>query len=670
MAENKRTSELTAASTLDGTELMHVVQGGNSRQTTAVDVANLSGFNRDDVTALLADTTLTYTAGQPGTVAAGGYVQTRAEGFSYQVAASGASDQHVTTAGGVKLYVLPVDGAYPLAALGPVTSATIATAVSAFAGEVMAIDAGTYSLTSGADFSGLAGLRLGGDVELDFTSITDVANVPGRGYVTISGGALVALPDLASDTVEGATSITLASAPSGLAVGDWICIYNPTDYSFSNFSSVYRDGQWARVAGISGATITLFHTILRAYPAATVDVYRHPGATFSISGGRLFIKESLYNDANLNAKAGFYAERILDADFSMVRPLQADYGAMLLRQCLGIRGTGYMTTQPTARSGGVNYGLVMVGCQNGEITGDFYGYNHGVTVGGGSYAGDVPDRYLTVRGRFSAHPGTTIGAANFHGHCEYIHFDGVFDGGVTGGGDYLKVSGVVRGRGNQSCVYLNELRGANIDLSGLRIETLGDPHLNTSGVIDVGANAINQLTADTVNGGTINMRGVVIHAPNSQRGMVIRNRGCTQDVALDVTGMVCTLASGGFHLIDAISGSDFTDFLMRDARLGTSALQYLKNIGTFHGWEIVGEVELTTLTSQPNRSTSVSYQAPWNLVPKIVTALNGDRIVGGKPIVCGAESRTNTEAFIFLNSADNANFSSSEACTIAYRITV
>lgn len=59
----------------------------------------------DTVTALLADTTLTYTAGQPTTVSAGDYVRTRAEGVSYQVAAPLATDHHVTTAGGVKLYV-------------------------------------------------------------------------------------------------------------------------------------------------------------------------------------------------------------------------------------------------------------------------------------------------------------------------------------------------------------------------------------------------------------------------------------------------------------------------------------------------------------------------------------------------------------------------------------
>jgi hypothetical protein len=56
----------------------------------------------DTVTLLLVDTTLAYT-----TVTTGDIVQTRSEGFSYRVAASGATDQHVTTAGGVKLYVQP-----------------------------------------------------------------------------------------------------------------------------------------------------------------------------------------------------------------------------------------------------------------------------------------------------------------------------------------------------------------------------------------------------------------------------------------------------------------------------------------------------------------------------------------------------------------------------------
>ena len=67
------------------------------------------------VSDLLADTSLTYASGN---VAAGNYVLTRSEGFSYLVAASGATDQHVTTAGGVKLYVQPGASGYNVKAFG------------------------------------------------------------------------------------------------------------------------------------------------------------------------------------------------------------------------------------------------------------------------------------------------------------------------------------------------------------------------------------------------------------------------------------------------------------------------------------------------------------------------------------------------------------------------
>jgi hypothetical protein len=69
-----------------------------------------NGLWSNTATTLLADAGFTYTAAQPGTVTAGQYIRTRAEGFSYQVAASGATDHDVTTAGGVKLYAVPTNG--------------------------------------------------------------------------------------------------------------------------------------------------------------------------------------------------------------------------------------------------------------------------------------------------------------------------------------------------------------------------------------------------------------------------------------------------------------------------------------------------------------------------------------------------------------------------------
>ena len=76
---------------------------------------------RRDVATLLADTALTYTASQPATVTAGDIIRTRAEGFAYEVAASGATDHHRTTAGGVKLYYRPTLEGVHLRALGITT---------------------------------------------------------------------------------------------------------------------------------------------------------------------------------------------------------------------------------------------------------------------------------------------------------------------------------------------------------------------------------------------------------------------------------------------------------------------------------------------------------------------------------------------------------------------
>lgn len=83
--------------------------GDTASQLAAIDLHSSIAVAKEMATVaiLVADTTLTYTAGTGNSVAAGDYIRTKAENFVYQVAASGASDQHISTAGGVKLYVLP-----------------------------------------------------------------------------------------------------------------------------------------------------------------------------------------------------------------------------------------------------------------------------------------------------------------------------------------------------------------------------------------------------------------------------------------------------------------------------------------------------------------------------------------------------------------------------------
>lgn len=88
-----------------------------SAKPAPLDLANPKFFA--DVATLLADTATDYYAvagpvpaflAASPVVAEGGIVQTKTEGFIYRVAAANATDHNITTAGGIKLYVLPNSG--------------------------------------------------------------------------------------------------------------------------------------------------------------------------------------------------------------------------------------------------------------------------------------------------------------------------------------------------------------------------------------------------------------------------------------------------------------------------------------------------------------------------------------------------------------------------------
>lgn len=108
---------------LNYSDLVAGIDAGNAA-SDRVDIAfnAISGGKwRSDAAAVFNDVALTYAPDQTGTVTEGVKIVTQAEGFGYSVADSAATDHHVTTAGGVKLYVLPgADGDFAAKAFGAV----------------------------------------------------------------------------------------------------------------------------------------------------------------------------------------------------------------------------------------------------------------------------------------------------------------------------------------------------------------------------------------------------------------------------------------------------------------------------------------------------------------------------------------------------------------------
>ncbi len=127
----------------NGTSLATV----RSRLNTAIIDAELGRGSITTVAGLIADTSMGYTTAAARYVTAG--QRLTIAGFDYEVAASGASDHHVTTAGGVKLYVLPgPDGVVNVKAFGATGTGENASTYYAAADDVCG-DGGTIYFPAG-----------------------------------------------------------------------------------------------------------------------------------------------------------------------------------------------------------------------------------------------------------------------------------------------------------------------------------------------------------------------------------------------------------------------------------------------------------------------------------------------------------------------------------------
>lgn len=164
--------------------------------------ANIGPVRFDTVSNLLANTILGYTPGA-GRVATPAGKQVEAQGFRYEIAAAGAVDHHVETAGGVKLYVLPNGDRMHAAAFGLLGNGGDETARLQ---KLFAAGVGyEIRLSRGKHYRSTEELVLGDDTSLDLRgSVIDFAAVGAKRNLSIAGDNV---------TVRGGTVRNIVGTP-------------------------------------------------------------------------------------------------------------------------------------------------------------------------------------------------------------------------------------------------------------------------------------------------------------------------------------------------------------------------------------------------------------------------------------------------------------------------
>ena len=191
------------------------------------------------VAALLADTILTNANTVLGQIIWAG-------GFRYERAASNASDHHVTTAGGVKLYVLPgADGRVSLAAFGKSLDGTVD--VSAELAAAIAIGSAIVTAPEGSNIGLDANVTLRSNLILDFKGCT-LTSLSGTRYLDPQGTAGTSA-NLYANAVRNRHSFQSATK-SLFVAGDWVCLVNSPNVD-NDSTSKGRSQQLVRVVSVA-----------------------------------------------------------------------------------------------------------------------------------------------------------------------------------------------------------------------------------------------------------------------------------------------------------------------------------------------------------------------------------------------------------------------------------
>lgn len=411
---------------------------------------------------------------------------------------------------------------------------------------------GRYITNKQMNFKHGQQLNMIGNVEFD-----------GSNFSKVNGGAVVRvnnvgdnysnLPNSTTDIRKGDRQIQFV-ANHNLKVGDIICLYDNTDFSWSSARSYYKKGEYARVSNIINATTVKFDSeIFDDYNISNSNfgIYKMNMGTFSINGN-LKITNGL-NDASSYC---IYLSRIRDFQSSSnIHTVSVGcYAGICFEQSFNLNFLA--TAEQSGESGSnVDYGLAIVNCQHVNANGYFVSSRHAITNTGRDGIGSIVNRDCKYFGTVKSLGTSQVATCAFdaHGNSENIQFNGTAYGGINLSGKNMNIKGIVYSNIYGICLYSNDLKSFDHDISGCKFISYLNPNEYSRGVIDLGNNNVAEV--DFSNGGLLNLNNIDVYAPNSRFGVVIRTRNTNikPNQSVDVSLVGSRIIAGKGNVNDTVA---------------------------------------------------------------------------------------------------------------------
>ena len=527
------------------------------------------------------------------------------------------------------------------------------------------IPGGRYKITQSLAFR--PGDVVEGDGARSIIDASAAVTWPYANVVSVSG-ALTQVSNLSANATIGDETLSLASV-SGVAEGNALVIYNPTDFSWSGWRAQYRAGEFVRVHSVSGLNVNLMASLYDSYSASGLSVHKLVGA------------QTVFRDFVVLAPA----REIVGVHMALIdRPIMSNVwstgalGASLeFERCVDIRfdGSAYQTQTPTNDE----YGLSIANCHGGVITGpSFDAGRHGIAIGGYDRVGAVTNRAISI---YVARMGNSapIGAQDIHGNAEDIRFfGGTFqNGGIIAGQDMKFFGCTFKGRQNGSgiAIYSGEPRGGSFEFSGCTFEALTNPNASGYGIIDLG-----NITDKTRAICKFKFNDCLIKAPNTTQyavGLNLSNAAFRVQVSFVNTDLECAGLTHFLRMSASVVGTNVERVTIGGIHNLASGAEYVANttpanlsVARYTLPRQNGVVSIPGVTTSNNSSGGVTFNHPYPIPPRMITFKAYGTTLGGAAFIPDVQGVSGTAATINATTSNGSNFPNTNAGTVGWEAVI
>nr|MBF0682512.1 hypothetical protein [Pseudomonas sp.] len=537
----------------------------------------------------------------------------------------------------------------------------IASELSSYDGAIL-IPPGRYQLGRMVTLPRHASLNGQGRAAFDAEGIaTPFGTADLRAVILKTGADPIQTVGLGAPATRLSKTLVFATAHD-LSAGDVGMIYNPADYSWSQWRPSYRAGEFFRVQRVIDAvTVQLSDPLYDSYDPADVEVWKFPDPCSGLIRNIDIIAPGEDNPSVVAAVFRYGGDNLI---LDRMRCYNSGAVSAKILHCLGSTARDVVGHQIAWPDGITTcYGWQIANSQSIEITGKFTGHRKGIDIGGADYLA-IPNRDVSVHNFTASVVLAGRNSAGTHGNAEFCSFSNgsLFGGGVNTGGDNNSFTDLEIHASAATIALGAELLGCNHTFRRVRgSTTLSDPSI---AVMDFGFSAL-AMDAKTVRGGTFRFEKIVMEAPYAtRRGLMVRNRGASVDyhvVAEDVEFIAPSAESVSVSSVlytNAQSGTQAKSVVARNLKPSTNNTALLSASATsaITGQRASGVASISYAAAGTSSAATLTFPFTFAKAPVVTVSFLGTGLVGTKRVVVGVASVAASTASLRIQTADGSEF--------------